>query len=649
MIKGEWRKFISCKIVSKRNNLCTICNEPAKSAYEHACGYMQQGCENVILSPVDNFRSRIKKHSFSLLTGIFIACASTAQMAHIQLKTPSSIQTEADLEQFLSKSFDLNINLEERHHIKYRLGVHISYAIYLEDYPLYPAEVKWNKFEDHTTLSIPDFSFIGKINPNDPPSNSALLFAKKYGQSYSNIKAEIKWVLDENELSKRWIITSESASELQEMVLDDDGEIIWSIDRTLHDRPDTLVYINVFNPDPLTTAEKPYGTPLADNDDAANPALDAQMFKDTIRMRWNEHDSTWQLRSDVAIAVDVQAPFDPVPVFKNNQGIDALTNRSHPWFEYFNAFYHIQKTHDLLVGLEMGHLADYPLRFDARGSTADQSSFVPSDENPLLIFGTGGVDDAEDADVIVHEYAHAISFSATPNTNYGAQRSALDEGFCDYMALSYSRRLSTFNRNEIFNWDGHNEFWDGRSLTNTRTYPTDLNRDIYSDGILWTSALAEISDYIGLDATDKIMLHSLHSWYSNMKMSDASRLFLQSDSILNQGKNTEISEIILCNRGLLNGCEDTLSSSLPFTNPYLGNTFDFAYNNEPLFIFPNRRIITGVEIFDLQGKRIHSETWSESNQLIYPFDGSMLRQGVYVMVIHTTDGKFPFKITRLWL
>ncbi|MEZ4916786.1 MAG: hypothetical protein R2836_07345 [Chitinophagales bacterium] len=51
---------------------------------------------------------------------------------------------------------------------------------------------------------------------------------------------------------------------------------------------------------------------------------------------------------------------------------------------------------------------------DTHGNNgADNSFFSPA--TPLrLIFGEGGVDDAEDADVIIHEYGHAISHFAAP-------------------------------------------------------------------------------------------------------------------------------------------------------------------------------------------------------------------------------------------
>ena len=63
---------------------------------------------------------------------------------------------------------------------------------------------------------------------------------------------------------------------------------------------------------------------------------------------------------------------------------------------------------------------------------ADNSYFSPTTKPQRIYFGEGGVDDAEDADVCVHEYAHFISYNAANGSNVGAERNSLDEGFGDY-------------------------------------------------------------------------------------------------------------------------------------------------------------------------------------------------------------------------
>ena len=76
----------------------------------------------------------------------------------------------------------------------------------------------------------------------------------------------------------------------------------------------------------------------------------------------------------------------------------------------------------------------------------------PKDE---LRFGKGGVDDAEDAEVILHEYGHAIhqsqGFNFAPEEN-----GAISEGFGDYWAVTVSdvvsQRSACRSRNRFRVW-----------------------------------------------------------------------------------------------------------------------------------------------------------------------------------------------------
>src|SRR5690606_4713427 len=140
------------------------------------------------------------------------------------------------------------------------------------------------------------------------------------------------------------------------------------------------------------------------------------------------------------------------------------------------------------------------------GLSADNSIFYPAPSPKRIAFGIGGVDDAEDADVCIHEYAHFVSETASPGSNIGSQRNALDEGFGDYLAASYSTSINTFNRQWVYNWDGHNEFWNGRSVNSSKVYPHDTVSSIYRNGEMWSSALMKIYDEIGRAATDSLIL-----------------------------------------------------------------------------------------------------------------------------------------------
>lgn len=293
-------------------------------------------------------------------------------------------------------------------------------------------------------------------------------------------------------------------------------------------------------------------------------------------------------------------------------------------------------------------LANYPVKVDAHYGHADQSSFSFNEieQNGVLRFGDGGVDDAEDADVIVHEYTHALNRSINPSPISGNEREAIEEGSCDFIALTYSRSLSNFNYDKIFNWDGHNEFWIGRSLTNTRSYPSDLENYLYSDAPLWTSALAEIHDYFGRTISERLLFSSTYSYFPYMTMTAAASLYLQADTLLYGAAHTDVISIIFCNRGLLEGCQDTLINEKPLSDPYLAGSEPFAANSGPLRLFPNKRTLLSLELIDLSGKRLMHQEFSNEMKLFYELDFPEIASGYYVLWVQTTEGSFAFKLLK---
>ena len=60
----------------------------------------------------------------------------------------------------------------------------------------------------------------------------------------------------------------------------------------------------------------------------------------------------------------------------------------------------------------------------------------------------------------------------------------------------------------LFNWDGHNQFWSGRILNDTRTYPFS-GLTLYSAGQVWSSTLMGIQGDLGRDITDMLVLKSM--------------------------------------------------------------------------------------------------------------------------------------------
>jgi len=124
-------------------------------------------------------------------------------------------------------------------------------------------------------------------------------------------------------------------------------------------------------------------------------------------------------------------------------------------------------------------LTDFYIEVDPHGASGADQSFYVSASPPSIQFGVGGVDDAEDGDVIIHEYVHGLSDFASPASNTGLERRAIDEGYGDYFAASYSRGYSEYDWFNIFNWDAHNEYWAGRNANTDKHYPEDNNNNYY--------------------------------------------------------------------------------------------------------------------------------------------------------------------------
>ena len=144
------------------------------------------------------------------------------------------------------------------------------------------------------------------------------------------------------------------------------------------------------------------------------------------------------------------------------------------------------------------------------------NSFATDHPKVELRFGKGGVDDAEDAEVILHEYGHAIHFSQ--NFSFASEEAgAISEGFGDYWAVTVgdvvSRSLGVTNREPL----PCVADWDSTSYTSTVPhclrrvdldlhYPTDLNGEVHHDGQIWSRALWDIRQALGNVKADTIIL-----------------------------------------------------------------------------------------------------------------------------------------------
>jgi Zn-dependent metalloprotease len=153
----------------------------------------------------------------------------------------------------------------------------------------------------------------------------------------------------------------------------------------------------------------------------------------------------------------------------------------------------------------------------------DNSFYDPS--NDTITYGDGGVDDAEDAEVIWHEYGHAIQDAQVPGFGSSEQGGAIGEGFGDYWAVTMSQPVSKgFDLPCVMDWDA-TAYTSGPShclrRTDTGKTTADIDGEVHDDGEIWSNALWDINLSLGRGKANKIILESQFSFRPNTSFAQA--------------------------------------------------------------------------------------------------------------------------------
>jgi zinc metalloprotease ZmpB len=189
-------------------------------------------------------------------------------------------------------------------------------------------------------------------------------------------------------------------------------------------------------------------------------------------------------------------------------------HRNDDRFEQVMTYYWITEAQKYIQRLGFGvwrrpvNMESQDVRINQWGQDNSFETDHPKDE---LRFGKGGVDDAEDAEVILHEYGHAIHVSQSPTFYSSTEAGSIGEGFADYWAVTVSDVVSP-TPDEPCVAD-----WDSTSYTSTVPhclrrvdedlhYPEDLTGRVHHDGQIWSRALWDIRQALGNLTADTIIL-----------------------------------------------------------------------------------------------------------------------------------------------
>lgn len=292
----------------------------------------------------------------------------------------------------------------------------------------------------------------------------------------------------------------------------------------------------VFDPDPLSSATVSYGTGgYTDGNDANTPDLASQVFTYTLQ-DITLSGGTYSLVGPWAQFFEQDAPNKG----DFSQASSAFVfNREDDGFEATNIYYHIDWSMRYL-NVTLG-CAITPTqysggaRFDPHGANGQDQSYYTGGVG-AVVFGEGCVDDGEDSDVIHHELGHALHDWVTGGGL--SQVDGLSEGCGDYWAGSYNRSIGNWTTADpqyywIFNWDGHNECWGGRSANYRPGYPGGLVNQIHTDGQIWATCMLDVWEQLGQQETDKIFWEGLGMTNGSTNQNDAANAVYQAAINLN--------------------------------------------------------------------------------------------------------------------
>ena len=132
------------------------------------------------------------------------------------------------------------------------------------------------------------------------------------------------------------------------------------------------------------------------------------------------------------------------------------------------------------------------------------NSFFREDKANITL-GKGGVDDAEDAEVIVHEYGHSVQDGQVPGFGTNLESGAIGEAFGDYLAVvvtSWAAGAPTAVPEAcVADWDSVSYTSTAphclRRLDGTKHYPEDVRGEVHADGEIWSRALWDIRTALG--------------------------------------------------------------------------------------------------------------------------------------------------------
>jgi zinc metalloprotease ZmpB len=195
------------------------------------------------------------------------------------------------------------------------------------------------------------------------------------------------------------------------------------------------------------------------------------------------------------------------------------------------------------------------LRIDQFGG--DNSFF--RDDKANITLGKGGVDDGEDAEVIVHEYGHSVQDGQVPGFGTTEQAGAIGEAFGDYLAVavtSWAAGVPTLTPEAcVADWDSTSYTSTVphclRRLDGTKHFPEDVVGEVHADGEIWSRALWDIRTGLGDTRASSLIVDAQFSFTPDITFAAAAQTTVDTARQLYGNKAANVVQAAFQARGLL--------------------------------------------------------------------------------------------------
>jgi len=306
----------------------------------------------------------------------------------------------------------------------------------------------------------------------------------------------------------------------------------------------------VFFPNPVTQTGN---ESLTDSNDADLPAFASSYHQVTLR----NLDGSGGLTGRYVVVKSKTGK----PAAATNGAFPAF-HRDADQFEQIMGYYWVDTAQAYLQHLGFGsslrpvNQRQIELRIDQFGG--DNSFF--RDDKANITLGKGGVDDAEDAEVIVHEYGHSVQDGQIPGFGTTLESGAIGEAFGDYLSVavtSWATGVPTLTPEPCV------ADWDSTSYTSTvphclrrldgnKHYPGDIVGEVHADGEIWSRALWDIRTNLGDFKATQIIVEAQFSFTVDTTFAAAATATVNTAQQLYGTKAANVVRQAFIDRGILN-------------------------------------------------------------------------------------------------